>query len=162
MKALKVVFEPDEGGWWTVTIPEVKGVLSDGRTIAEGLRRVREALALAEDEGWDEKRAAAVSLIEDVRLPADVRKTRDARSEALRELAAAAGDVERTTADLVRKLTELGRSRRDVAALVNLSPARVQQILEDPGAGVHQTVRRLRGEGIRVDRRAAAARTSKT
>jgi predicted RNase H-like HicB family nuclease len=43
---LTIVYEPDEDGWITVSIPEVPGVLSQGRTRAEARENVIDALAL--------------------------------------------------------------------------------------------------------------------
>ena len=43
---LTIVYEPDEDGWITVSIPEVPGVLSQGRTREEARENVIDALAL--------------------------------------------------------------------------------------------------------------------
>ena len=149
MKSLLVVFEPDDDGWWAVSIPEVKGVRSDGRTLDEARRRIRQALAAADDLGWTEERAAKVALREDVRLPERIWRLMSDRHRALAALEAAAVDVERTTNELVRRLIlENRRSLRDVAALLGLSHGRIHQIL-------------LGGtplKGQRKDRRSAANR----
>jgi len=67
MKKLYTVrFDRDaDSGWWVVTVPEIPGCLTQGRSLAEGRRRIREALALF----IDEKLAATVDLVDDVRLP---------------------------------------------------------------------------------------------
>ena len=129
MKALKVVFEPDQDGWWSVSIPDLAGVRSDGRTLEEARRRVREALALADDLGWDDSKAAAVEFIEDIRLPAEIRELLDDRTKALAALATASELVEKSTTEIIRRLTKEGRSLRDVAGLLGLSHGRVHQIL---------------------------------
>lgn len=148
MKALRVVYEPDEDGWWTAVIPDLKGVLTDGRTLEEARRKIREALASASDLGWDEKRAAAVELIDDVRLPREVAAMMDARIKGLRALEDAAKKVEDLTRQLVRQLSKDGRSLRDIADLLGLSHARVHQILGDSGGAKARP----------ADRRAAATR----
>jgi predicted RNase H-like HicB family nuclease len=43
---LTIVYEPDEDGWITVSIPEIPGVLSQGRTHKEARENVIDALAL--------------------------------------------------------------------------------------------------------------------
>jgi predicted RNase H-like HicB family nuclease len=44
--ALTIVYEQGEDGWITVSIPEVPGVLSQGRTREEARENVIDALAL--------------------------------------------------------------------------------------------------------------------
>jgi predicted RNase H-like HicB family nuclease len=41
---LTIVYEPDEDGWITVSIPEVPGVLSQGRTRQEAREMILSAL----------------------------------------------------------------------------------------------------------------------
>jgi predicted RNase H-like HicB family nuclease len=43
---LTIVYEPDEDGWIMVSIPEVPGVLSQGRTREEARENIIDALAL--------------------------------------------------------------------------------------------------------------------
>lgn len=43
---LTIVYEPDEDGWIMVSIPEVPGVLSQGRTRKEARENIIDALAL--------------------------------------------------------------------------------------------------------------------
>ena len=43
---LTIVYEPDEDGWIMVSIPEVPGVLSQGRTRKEARENVIDALTL--------------------------------------------------------------------------------------------------------------------
>jgi predicted RNase H-like HicB family nuclease len=44
-----VAYERDDSGWWVASIREVRGCHSQGRTIDEARRRVREALELFVD-----------------------------------------------------------------------------------------------------------------
>ena len=41
---LTIVYEPDEDGWITVSIPEIPGVLSQGRTRKEAREMILSAL----------------------------------------------------------------------------------------------------------------------
>jgi predicted RNase H-like HicB family nuclease len=43
---LTIVYEPDEDGWIMVSIPEVPGVLSQGRTREEARENILDALRL--------------------------------------------------------------------------------------------------------------------
>ncbi len=158
MSVLDVVFEPDQDGWWAVSIPALKGVRSDGRTLEEARRKIREALASAEDLGWDERRAANVAFAEDVRLPKEIETRMGRRVEALRALEQAASDVERATTDLVRRLTDEGRSLRDVAELLCLSHARVHQILGGASKAVAKDRRSAANRAVVVAEAAARYR----
>lgn len=59
-----VTYERDEDGWWIAHVRGVAGVNSDGKTVAEARRRVREALSLA----IGDTEAAAAELVDEVRL----------------------------------------------------------------------------------------------
>ena len=64
MSTYSVVYERDEGHGWIARVVGVQGVHSNGRTIEEARRRVREALSLAVDDADD------AQFIEDVKIPA--------------------------------------------------------------------------------------------
>lgn len=130
MKHYTVKYERDETGWWAAEVKEVPGCRTQGRSIAQARRRIREALSLFVD---DSKRA---KLVDEVRLPAQARRSLTrldaARQKADREQAKARA----TSADVVRVLLRTLRlSVRDVAEIVGLSHQRVQQL-------AHQTARR--------------------
>jgi predicted RNase H-like HicB family nuclease len=63
---LTIVYEPGEDGWITVSIPEVPGVLSQGRTRKEARENVIDALALMlspePSEAGDEREREALHL----------------------------------------------------------------------------------------------------
>jgi predicted RNase H-like HicB family nuclease len=125
----KVTYERDKDGWWIARVAGVRGVHSNGRTIEEARRRVREALSLAVDD------ADSAELIDDVRLPRHLRKLlrdqREARERAARE-------QERATAlgrTVVQRLTkDLHLSRRDVGALLQVSGQMVQKLAKRPSS----------------------------
>lgn len=147
MATLKVVYERGQDGWWIASIPKVSGCHTQGRTIEEARRRIRWALAVCEDEGWNEKKALAADLADDVRLPADIRSAlerhREAREQAERTTEKAQGA---TLEALGRLLKDLGLSERDAAPLLGLS---------------HQRVHQLAGS-VRVSRRPAYRRKGKS
>ncbi|HET8733818.1 MAG TPA: type II toxin-antitoxin system HicB family antitoxin [Anaeromyxobacteraceae bacterium] len=125
MRTYAVTYTRDEGGWWIARVGGVKGVHSNGRTIAEARRRVREALALAIGEAP----AEAARLVDDVRLPAPIRsriegyrKVQAAERKARDEAQAAARALAPT---LVRRL---GLSTRDVGEILGISHQRVHQL----------------------------------
>jgi len=122
VRTLRAVYERDRDRVWTVRIPAIRGCHTYGRTIEQARSRIREALRLWVDD------PEAVKLIDDVRLPAEIRRTvtradrarQRARAEqaaAQRELRAAASSLERA-----------GLSRRDAGTLLGLSRQRVQQL----------------------------------
>ncbi len=126
MKSYRVVYELDESGAWIATVPAVKGCHTYGRSINEARERTREALGLFV------RGAAAARLVDDVRLPASLRRLleaqREARKRAEREQVRARAALSRA----VRSLVETqGLSVRDASELLGLSHQRVQQIREE-------------------------------
>lgn len=122
----RVVFERDESGWWVVSVPTVQGCHTQGRTLAEGRRRIREALGLFVDD------ADTAQLVEHVRMPLDARV-------AIKDYMAArmkAAEVQQVTRARAKKAARLlagarlKLSRRDAAEVLKMSPQRVQQLLE--------------------------------
>ncbi len=136
-------YERDEDGWWIVEVKEVQGCRSDGRTINEARRRIRQALALFVDD------AKGAEIVDDVRLPGEARRAlrrmtaARVKAETARA-AAAAGDIQ-----AVRVMTrDLGLSVRDTGELVGLSFQRVQQLVQaGSGARPKPQRQRARAEG---------------
>ena len=128
MDTYKVTYERDEGGWWIARLHGVPGVHSNGRTIGEARRRVREALSLAVGD----RAAERARLEDDVRLPADLRKGL-AQAVAARTLAEeSASRAVDSTARAARLLRDrLGLSVRDVGELLGLSHQRIQQLCRE-------------------------------
>ena len=126
MKAT-VRYERDESGWWIAEVAEVQGCLTQGRTIAQCRRRIREALALFVDEAVARK----ATLVDDVRLGGGVTRVVRRVAAARRKADALQAKVQEDTRDAVRELTgRLGLSVRDAAELLGISYQRVQQLAQ--------------------------------
>jgi predicted RNase H-like HicB family nuclease len=49
-KQYEVVYQRDETGWWQARVPQIPGCHTQGRTVEEARRRIREALSLFVDD----------------------------------------------------------------------------------------------------------------
>jgi predicted RNase H-like HicB family nuclease len=56
-----VAYERDDSGWWVASIREMRGCHTQGQTVDEARRRIREAMALFVDD------APTVKLVDDVK-----------------------------------------------------------------------------------------------
>ena len=130
MRHYTVKYERDrESGWWVAQVKEAPAAITQGRTIAEARRRIREALALALD---DDQAARKAKLIDDVRLPADARQALDRARAARERLEASTEQAQASTAVAVQKLIKkLGLSVRDAGELLGISHQRVQQLVQE-------------------------------
>jgi predicted RNase H-like HicB family nuclease len=117
MKSYRVVYELAEGGHWIARTPKVKGCHTYGRSLSEARARIREALGLFVD---DVDRA---ELVDDVRLPADMRRLVDSY-----RVARDRAEREHKQADAAARRLATRLSRRDAAELLNISHQRVQQL----------------------------------
>lgn len=126
-----VRYERDETGWWVAQVKEAPAAITQGRTIAEARRRVREALGLALG---DDSAAHRVILKDDVKLPADAQRAlRQARAARVR-LAAESKKAQTSTAKAVRTLLKgMHLSVRDAGELIGISPQRVHQLTHENG-----------------------------
>lgn len=117
------MFAREDDGRWTVTVPQVSGCHSYGRTIDQARERVREALSLFVDD------AATVEIVDDVRLPADVKKLIRSVSNLRRKAADQERVMVAAQVDAVRVLRKrLKFGHRDAGALLGLSHQRVHQL----------------------------------
>ncbi|HET8658951.1 MAG TPA: type II toxin-antitoxin system HicB family antitoxin [Micromonosporaceae bacterium] len=107
------------GGWWAISVPELKGVHSQARRLDQVEAMVREAVALFLDTD-----PRTISVEVKPQTPTEVARALDARKAARQAEASA----ERATAAAVRALIAKGYPVRDAGALLQLSPARVSQI----------------------------------
>jgi predicted RNase H-like HicB family nuclease len=124
MKRFTVLYERDETNWWMARVVGVRGCHTQGRTIEEARRRIREALGLYVED------ADGAELIDDIRLPREISRRlgayRSARTRAAKEQERARSEAK----GAVRLLTKKMRlSVRDAGTLLGLSHQRVQQLL---------------------------------
>jgi predicted RNase H-like HicB family nuclease len=68
MNVYHVTYERDESGWWVASVREVRGCHTQGRTVDEARRRIREAMELFLDD------AHSAKVVDDVKLPATAAK----------------------------------------------------------------------------------------
>jgi predicted RNase H-like HicB family nuclease len=126
----RVQYDRDVSGWWIATVPDVQGCRTQGRTLAEARKRIREALSLYVEH------AATATLEDDVRMPAAIKRAvrdyRSARDKAEKEQVTASLRARNAVKLLAGPKLKL--SRRDAAEVVGLSPQRVQQLLDSQGA----------------------------
>lgn len=123
-KKYLAVYERDpDADAWNVRIEGEPGCHTYGRSLRQAQGRIREALALWLDREPDEL------VIED-RLPTSVSTVATQVARA-RQAAEAAGEkAQKQTSEAVKRLTDLGLSRRDAAEILGLSHQRVQQLVD--------------------------------
>ncbi len=126
-----VRYERDEEGWWVAQVREAPAAITQGRTIAEARRRIREALGLALG---DDAAAQRAKLVDAVKLPVEARRAlRQARAARAR-LAHESKKAQVSTAKAVRALlTDMHLSVRDAGDLIGISPQRVHQLAHENG-----------------------------
>ena len=119
-----MIYERDESGWWAASVRGVRGCHTQGRTVDEARRRIREALDLFVDD------ARNAAIVDDVKLPSAA--TRAIRAYATHRRKADEEDrrAARAARRAVRVLRtgKLKMSARDAARLLGLSHQRVHQL----------------------------------
>jgi predicted RNase H-like HicB family nuclease len=121
-RTYKVRYERDETGWWVASIKELRGCHTQGRSIAQARRRIREALGLF--VASPEK----ASLVDEVRLPKELRGAIRRLMAAKKRAEAAEEQAARAARDAARELTRL-LTVRDAGELLGISHQRVQQLV---------------------------------
>jgi predicted RNase H-like HicB family nuclease len=127
VKTYHVDYERDESGWWVASVRELRGCHTQGRTVDQARRRIREAMGLF----LDNTRTAKV--VEDLKLPASAKRAISAYAR-LRKKAA---QEDRRAAAAGRRAVRLlqgGRlkmSARDAAKFLGLSHQRVHQLANE-------------------------------
>jgi len=127
--AYQVTYDRDASGWWVASVRGVRGCHTQGRTVDEARRRVREALSLFVDD------AASADFIDQVKLPLAVRKAILAYATLRKRADAEDKRASAAARRAVRALQggKLKMSARDAAALLGLSHQRVHQLAQSGG-----------------------------
>jgi predicted RNase H-like HicB family nuclease len=147
VRTYRVEIERDAAGMWVASVPSVPGAHTQGRTIDQARRRIREALSLWVDDG------DRAHLEFEVQLPVAMR-TRVKRALELRKSAeATARQAADATERALVSLVDAGLSRRDAGELLGISRQRAQQIAE-----THMSAERRGTGGGRVAAKRAASR----
>ncbi len=148
-KKFTVTYERDEDGWWTASIDRAQGAscVTQGRSLFEARKRIREALALHLDV--DEKAVAAMELVDDIKLSAPARTLVERALEARDRAKAAQEHAIGVATAAARRLTDAGLSTRDAAEVLGVS----HQL-------IHNYVKRLPSENENAAPRAAAKRAA--
>jgi predicted RNase H-like HicB family nuclease len=107
------------GNWWSISVPEIKGLHSQARRLDQVEDMARDAIALMLD-------VPAESFAVEVRpeLPPAAARAVEAR----RAAKDAAKEAEEGTTQAVRELLDDGFTVRDIGAMLGLSPQRISQI----------------------------------
>ena len=124
MSAYHVVYERDESGWWVASVRELRGCHTQGRTVDEARRRIREAMELFVVD------ALSARVVDEVKLPAAATKAIRAYAT-LRKRAAAEDRRASAAARRAVRLLQSGKlkmSARDAARVLGISHQRVHQL----------------------------------
>jgi len=107
------------GNWWSIRVPEIKGLHSQARRLDQVEEMARDAIALMLNVLPD-------SFAVEVRAELPPAATRAV--EARRAAKEAAKEAEEDTTEAVRLLLREGFTVRDIGAMLGLSPQRISQI----------------------------------
>jgi predicted RNase H-like HicB family nuclease len=127
VKTYHVVYERDASGWWVATVRELRGCHTQGRTVDEARRRIREAMGLFIDHVRTSK------IVDNVKLPADAKKAISAYAKLRKK----ADEDDRRAAAAARRAVRVLRGRRlkmsarDAAEFLGLSHQRIHQIAHE-------------------------------
>lgn len=123
-KIYVAVYEHDlEDDAWNVHVKGLDGCQTYGRSLRQAQARIREALAV-----WLDCEPDTFTVRDE--LPPSFASIADSVARARQRAEDAGTRAQRETVEAVRRLTDLGLSRRDAAELLGLSHQRVQQLLE--------------------------------
>jgi predicted RNase H-like HicB family nuclease len=115
------IYEYGDDGWWTVSIKEIRGAHTQGRSIAQARKRIREVLGLFAVD------ADSAEVVDEIRLGPGLRevvvKVRRAQASADRQKKLATSASRAAARKLVAKM-----SVRDAGEVLGVSHQYVQQL----------------------------------
>lgn len=124
VKTYRVVYERDQSGWWVASVRGLRGCHTQGRTVDEARRRIREAMGLFVDD------RRGLKVVDEVKLPAAAKRAISAYARLRKQ----ADEGERRAAAAARHAVRVLRGRRlkmsarDAAQFLRLSHQRVHQL----------------------------------
>jgi predicted RNase H-like HicB family nuclease len=127
VKTYHVAYERDESGWWVASVREIRGCHTQGRTVDEARRRIREAMGLFVDN------ARGAKIVDDIKLPAGAKKAISTYAKLRKK----ADDEDRRAAAAARRAVRVLRggrlkmSARDAAEFLGLSHQRIHQLAHE-------------------------------
>jgi predicted RNase H-like HicB family nuclease len=119
-------YERDENNYWSVVVEVApkRTAISDGQTLPKARKRIRQALTLLLDAPED-----SFDIVDDVVLPATVRRAIRSYETSKEQAEAKAREVEVNQRAAAKALEQYGLSLRDAGEILGLTGARVQQVL---------------------------------
>jgi predicted RNase H-like HicB family nuclease len=127
MSAYTVIYERDKSGWWVANVEGIPGCHTQGKSIEQARRRIREALNLFV------RGAKRAQLIDDIRLPSSAISLLDHVEETRKRLESDQAELQKSTAIAAKTLTRtMHMSLRDAGLVLGLSYQRVQQLIGKP------------------------------
>jgi len=115
--------------WWTVTMPEVPAVVTQGKTLNEAFQNVRKALALVRDDAARVLLQGRTDWSDRSDLPADVLQAVQLESDLRIRFLEIEDALDRATNKAVRVLMRTKHySYRDAGQLLGITGQRVEQI----------------------------------
>ncbi len=130
MKPYTVKYERDSDGWWVASATGLKGCHTQGRSIDEARRHIREAIAACLD--LSAKDEAAIEIHDAIKVPAATKRLLAKLAKARAKEEAASIAARKAAGRAVRELTErMNLSRRDAAVLTGYSFQRIQQLAQE-------------------------------
>ena len=127
VKTYHVAYERDTSGWWVASVRELRGCHTQGRTVDEARRRIREAMGLFIDN------ARTAKIADNVKLPANAQRAISAYAKLRKK----ADDENRRAAAAARRAVRVLRGRRlkmsarDAAEFLGLSHQRIHQLAHE-------------------------------
>jgi predicted RNase H-like HicB family nuclease len=127
VKTYHVAYERDTSGWWVASVRELRGCHTQGRTVDEARRRIREAMGLFIDN------ARTAKIVDNVKLPANAQRAISAYAKLRKK----ADDEDRRAAAAARRAVRVLRGRRlkmsarDAAEFLGLSHQRIHQLAHE-------------------------------
>jgi predicted RNase H-like HicB family nuclease len=127
MKTYTVIYERDEKGLWVAHIKDLAGCHTQGRTLAQARARIREALALFDED------AENATFEDDVRLPGVIRRLINAQKAVQSKQKAAEKELHELNIKAARTLTaEVGLSLRDAGEILGASQESIRHWVGTP------------------------------